>query len=149
CFYAEPDGKLWIGYGGSGLGLCKDGHFFRATAENGLYDDRISQIVADHRGWLWLGSDRGIFKIRQQEFEDQAAGKVANLRSVSHGQSDGLPSLQANFGVTPGATSSRDGKLWIPTRTGLAMINPNRMPEHLQPPPVQLMRVTMDSQTIA
>jgi ligand-binding sensor domain-containing protein/signal transduction histidine kinase len=147
--YATADGSVWIGYAAAGLGRYKDGNYFRATSAQGLYDDQISQIVADGLGWLWLGSDHGIFKIQQQEFEDLADGKINYLRSIRYGRSEGLPGLQANFGVAPGAISSRDGNLWIPLRTGLAVIDPYRVPEYLLPPSVLLTRVTVDGQTIA
>ncbi len=147
--YATPDGSVWIGYAAAGLARYKDGKYFRATSTQGLFDDQISQIVADGLGWLWLGSDNGIFKIQQQEFEDLADGKINYLRSIRYGRSEGLSGLQANFGVAPGAISSRDGHLWIPLRTGVAVIDPYRVREYLQLPPVLLTRVTVDGQTIA
>ncbi|HTB84064.1 MAG TPA: two-component regulator propeller domain-containing protein, partial [Candidatus Sulfotelmatobacter sp.] len=50
---ATPDGSLWIGYAGQGLGRFKDGVFKKITTAEGLFDDNISQIVSDDRGWLW------------------------------------------------------------------------------------------------
>src|SRR6202044_3810835 len=76
-----PDGSLWIGYAGAGLGRLKNGRFARITVEQGLYDDHVSQIIADDRGWLWFGADHGIFKIKQQELEAVADGQVARVRS--------------------------------------------------------------------
>ena len=146
---ASPDGSLWIGYSGWGLGRLKDNRFTHLTTRDGLCDDQISQIVSDDRGWLWLGADHGIFKIRPQEFEDVAAGRAACLHPIHYGQSDGAPSLQANFGAAPGAWRSRDGRLWIPMRTALAVVDPNKLHEDREPPPVLLTRVVADDQVAA
>ena len=43
----------------------------------------------------------------------------------------------------PGATvliRTHDGRLWIPMRTALAVINPNELHEDVQPPPVLVRR---------
>lgn len=149
CLYATPDGSVWIGYAGWGLGRLKDGRFTNIRTEQGLFDDFISQIVADGRGWLWFGANRGLFKVRQQELEEFAEGRVARVRSIHYGRGEGLPSLQANFGVSPGALRSRDGRLWIPMRTGLAVVNPDELPENSAPPAVLVHRVVVDERTAA
>lgn len=147
--YVSSDGSLWIGYSGWGLGRFKDGHYSRVTSQQGLFDDQISQVISDGRGWLWLGADHGIFKIRQQEFDEVAAGRTAHLHSIPYGPSDDLPSLQANFGAAPGALRSRDGRLWIPTRTALAVVRPDQLREDPEPPSVLLTRVVADDQLVA
>src|SRR5262249_8873296 len=101
CMYATSDGSLWIGYAGWGLGRIKDGHLAGIMSEHGLYDDYISRIVDDGHGWLWFGSDRGIFKVRQRELDEVAEGRAASVHSIPYGRSEGLPSLQASFGDSP------------------------------------------------
>jgi ligand-binding sensor domain-containing protein/signal transduction histidine kinase len=149
CLNVSPDGSLWIGFAGWGLGRFKDGRFTRISSERGLYDDQISQIIADDKGWLWLGADHGIFKVRQQEFEEVAEAQTNRLHSILYGKSDDLPSLQANFGASPGGLRSRDGRLWIPMRTALAVVNPKRLRAELPPPSVLLKQVVVDDKTVA
>ncbi|HTA95501.1 MAG TPA: triple tyrosine motif-containing protein, partial [Verrucomicrobiae bacterium] len=64
------------------------------------------------------------------------------------GHDEGLRSLQAEGGFAPGAVHARDGHIWIPLRSALAEINPSRLPENLDPPPVLLKRIAMDGQTL-
>jgi signal transduction histidine kinase len=78
-----------------------------------------------------------------------AEGRASGLRSIHYGNAEGLPSLQANFGGAPGAFRSRDGRIWIPMRTALAVVNPNRVRETTNPPPVVLHRVAVDDRTAA
>jgi signal transduction histidine kinase len=114
-----------------------------------LFNDSISEIVSDDRGWLWFGSDRGIFKVRQRELNDVAEGRAAHVRSIHYGEDDGMPSLQASFGVSPNVLHSRDDRLWFPASTALAVVNLNNLQEDLQPPPVLLKQVVVDDKVIA
>jgi signal transduction histidine kinase/ligand-binding sensor domain-containing protein len=147
--YATPDGSLWIGFAGWGLGRIKNGQFSRISDAQGLYDNYISQIISDGRGNLWFGSNRGIFKVSLQELDAVAEGRASHLRSVHYGQGEGLPSLQADFGYTPGALRTRDGWLWIPTRSGIVVVNPDSLTDNLEPPPVLVKRIMLDDQILA
>jgi signal transduction histidine kinase/ligand-binding sensor domain-containing protein len=147
--YATPDGSLWIGYAGYGLGRLKSGHYSRITTEQGLNDDYISQMVADDQGWLWFGSNRGIFQVRQSDLVDCLEGQIEHVRSIAYGKGEGLPSLQASFEGFPGAIRSRGGQLLIPMRTGLAIVHPENIHVTATPPPVALERVKVDDRTVA
>lgn len=147
--YATPDGALWIGYEGLGLGRLKNGLFARIGTEQGLPDNYLSQIIADEEGWLWFGSDHGIFKIRQPELEQVIEGRSSHVRPIDYGQNEADSSMEADFGYRPGALRSHDGQLWIPLRTALAVIDPKIFHTNPRPPPVFLTRVVMDGRTIA
>jgi len=148
CLAATADGALWIGYDGLGVGWLKAGRYHRISAAQGLFNDYISQIVGDDNGWLWFGSDHGIFKAREKDLEDVADGKLSRVDCVYYGSGEGAANLQANFGSAPGALHSRDGKIWIPTRSGLAEINPDLIHNRIDQLPV-LTQVVVDEQTIA
>ena len=149
CLSATPDGAVWIGYSGWGLGCFKNGQYAEFNLEQGLFDNYISQIVSDNQGWMWFGADRGIFKVREQDFLDVMAKKMPLVRSVHYGRSDGLPSLQATFGSSPNVVRSHDGRLWFPMQTALAVVNPGRLNKEPVPPPPLILRVKMDDQTLA
>jgi signal transduction histidine kinase/ligand-binding sensor domain-containing protein len=144
-----PDGSLWIGYAGWGVGRFKDGRFTRITSAQGLFNDDISQVISDERGWLWFGSDRGIFKARLHELHDLAEGRAARILTIQYGKGNAVPSLQASFGVSPNVALSRSGRLWFPALTGLAVVNLNNLQEHSRPPPVLLKNVKLDDVLIA
>jgi signal transduction histidine kinase len=60
------------------------------------------------------------------------------------GRDEGLNSLQGSYGYAPDASRSRDGRLWFPMRTGLAVVNPDRTPEDRAAPRVLIERVAVD-----
>src|SRR5581483_8365492 len=125
------------------------GRFAMIRSDRGLYHDDISQIVTDDRGWLWFGCDRGLFKVRQNELEDVANGLATTVQSVCYGRDQGLPPLQAAYGNWPGALRGRDGRLWIPMRSSLAVIDPARLRSDSRPVPVLLKQITVDDRTQA
>ena len=57
--------------------------------------------------------------------------------------------IQANYGYSPGALRAHDGRLWIPTRSGLAMIDPVQSGNDMPLPPVLIQQIIMDEKTIA
>ena len=144
---ATADGSIWVGYAGIGLGRVKDGQLHRISNAGGLLDSYISQIVADDQGRLWLGSNRGIFHVRISELEEFFDGKRDRVRSIAYGKGEGLPSLQASFDFFPGAFRSRDGSLWMPTRTGLALIRPDEIRDDPRPPKVLIENIAVDEKT--
>jgi signal transduction histidine kinase/ligand-binding sensor domain-containing protein len=149
CLHPGPDGSLWIGFASFGLGRIKDRQFSLIGTAQGLYDDYISQILADDQGWLWCGSDTGIFKVRQKDLEAVAEGRAKRVQCIRYGQREGLAASLANFGDAPGFLRSKDGRLWFPTRTALAVIDPRKLRHNLEPPPVLLTRVTVADKTVA
>ena len=78
-----------------------------------------------------------------------AEGRADQVLSVSYGRDEALPNLQGSYGFGLGAVRSRDGRTWMPTLTGLAMVRPERVPADRTPPPVIIERVMLDGQELA
>jgi len=154
CLYAAPDGSLWISCGGIGLLRFKDGQVGQVGADQGLFSNYISQIAADDDGWLWFGSDLGVFKIRQQELEAAMANSDLRLHPIVYGRNEGLASVEAIFStaspyVLPMAIHTRDGRIRMLMHTGIMVADPTVLPENSAPPPVLLTQVAMDGRIIA
>ena len=149
CLHATADNSLWIGFRGAGLGRLKDGQLTTIATQQGLGEDTISQIIEDRRGWLWLGGDHGIFRVRMHELDDLTSGKVKRVQSFHYGADQALPRLHARWSASPGAVSSGDGRLWMPMETALAVGYPDRVREQPLAPPVQIQRVLVDEKPMA
>jgi len=144
-----PDGSLWIGYAGQGLGRLRSGRFSQWRTEQGLHDDYICNILPDGRGRLWFAGNRGIFSVRVKELEDTAVGRITRVRSVTYGRNDGLLRLQANFNFWPGAQQGTDGRLLFAMQSGIAAVSADNFEENPEPPPVVIERVTANGKTMA
>jgi signal transduction histidine kinase/streptogramin lyase len=144
CMQAMPDGSVWIGYAGAGLGILRDGKFAQISEEQGLFDAYISSMEVDDHGGFWCATDRGVFQAPVSEIEAVAGGQAARVHSIHLGRDEGLQNLQGAFGYAPGAAKSPDGCLWFPMRSGLAVVNPLRLPSNRAPLPVLIERVAVD-----
>jgi signal transduction histidine kinase len=149
CLYVSGDGSLWIGYSGTGLGRLKHGRFTQFRARQGLHDDYISQIMEDSQGRLWLAGNQGIFCVKEEEFEAVAAGRLGHVQSVVFGREEGLPPLQTSWEFWPGAVRTKEGRLCIAMRTGLAMINAEALKRDPTPPRVLIEGVAVDGREVA
>jgi len=147
CLRLTPDGSLWIGYGGGGLGRLKNGKFAQFRTTDGLVDDYISMVLEDTHRRLWLAGNRGIFYVRQEEFDLAAEGQ--QLRCVTFGREEGLPALETSWDFWPSGVRTTDGRLCIPARTGLAVINAEKLERDLAPPRVLLESVSVDGREVA
>ena len=150
CLGVTPDGSLWIGYAGQGVGRLKSGHFDIFGLQQGLWADNIMQLTSDDHNRMWFAGTGRIFYVERNSFDDLVEGRVSRLRSVVSGEGLGLPIVQASQGYWPGATKSTDGRLWIPTLQGLLSINTRHINnDTTKPPAVVIERVMVDGKTLA
>jgi signal transduction histidine kinase/ligand-binding sensor domain-containing protein len=144
----DGDGTLWIGTYDSGLGRFKDGRFTRYTTKDGLFDNGVFQILEDDSGWLWMSCNRGIYRVRKQELNEFADGKLKTITCLAYNKNDGMPSTECNGGRWPAGVKTRDGKLWFPTMGGLAMIDPATIQANTQPPPVVVEEMRINNEPV-
>ena len=57
------------------MNRLKDGKLRAVTTQNGLFDDAVFKILDDGHGYLWMTSNRGIFRVAKQQMNDVADGK--------------------------------------------------------------------------
>ena len=109
-FLAEAqDGSIWVGYRDrSGVSrIMAEGD--RLTVEtfnqkSGLQSNQAIFVRVDRRGWVWLGTDRGVDVLSEGKWRH-------------YGQQDGLIWDDCN---TDAFYEDEDGTVWIGTSRGLA-----------------------------
>jgi diguanylate cyclase (GGDEF)-like protein len=149
-FYEDDTGSLWIGTSASGLVRFKEGKFTRYTTENGLFDNTAFQILDDGLGRLWLTSNKGLSAVSKSELARIAErGERRLISAVAYDTSDGMPSRQCNgAGSQPAGWRGRDGRLWIPTARGVAILDPAHIRTNRVVPPVQIESLTVDGRRL-
>jgi signal transduction histidine kinase/CheY-like chemotaxis protein len=141
----DAEGKgVWIGTSGGGLArLDLATNAVRSlTRRNGLYDDVVFQVV-DDGGDLWLTSNRGVYRVKRDRVLAAMRGEKADLAGTVYGTIDGMPSAECN-GAFPGAIRARDGRIWVTTARGVAVIDPAARSRNDVPPPVHVEEVLID-----
>ena len=62
----DEDGNFWIGTSGSGLLRYQDGRYDALTEKEGLPSNFLNVIFEDRDGDLWLGTLRGLVRLRNR-----------------------------------------------------------------------------------
>jgi signal transduction histidine kinase len=146
CLQAAPEGGVLIGYARDGLGWLRSNRFVHLSVQSGLLQRDVSQILADANGDLWLGGNRGLSHLRRADWEAYVGAKTERLHTFTYGRHEGLSNLEASYGAAPAGVRSRDGRLWLATRSGLLEVNPSQAHFNPSPPPVFIEQVLVDQQ---
>jgi signal transduction histidine kinase/ligand-binding sensor domain-containing protein len=86
------------------------------------HDLDLLSMVASPRGELWFTGDHGIFRFSAGAFAQKQAGPDNPPDYAWFGKADGMLSTQCSVGA-PNMALTPDGKLWVATVQGLAMLD--------------------------
>jgi signal transduction histidine kinase/ligand-binding sensor domain-containing protein len=86
------------------------------------HDLDLLSMVASPSGELWFSGDKGIFRFSAAAFRQNQADPENPSDYAWFGQADGMTSTQCSIG-TPNMARAPDGKLWVATVQGLAMLD--------------------------
>jgi len=135
---------VWIGTSGGGLSHLdlQSGAVRTLTRKDGLHDDVVFQVV-DTGSDLWMTSNRGLYRVARDRVLAAMSGKRSDLSGAVYGTTDGLPSAECNAAF-PGALRTRDGRLWVATARGVAVVDPRANIRNTIAPPVHVEEVLLD-----
>jgi len=142
---AEPDGTVWIGTYGGGVGRLRAGRVVRFTADQGLPDNAVSRILDDGRGRMWISTNRGIAVVARAELDAVADGRARALDAVVLGTERGV--AEANFG-SPAGFAGADGRLWFGTIAGAVSVDAGAFPFNAAPPNVRIEEIRADDRPL-
>jgi signal transduction histidine kinase/ligand-binding sensor domain-containing protein len=145
-FYEDASGTLWIGTHGGGLTRMKGDHVSSISMRQGLYNDKVFQILEDDDGHLWMNCNVGIWRTPVEQLHEVADGRRATVWSVAYDTSDGMLSADG-VGTNLAGSRMRDGTLWFSTTKGVVVIDPRR--RDVTPSRVLIEGVTIDRQPAA
>lgn len=135
---AEEDGSLWAATLGSGLWLWRGGREWAFGENEGLPDLRLTCVLDDGAGYLWLGSLSGIFRVSKGELAAIAEGRRKEANWLQLDRSDGMLSRECTGNFQPAGWRRRDGSLLFPTANGVVRVQPAGFRTNPVPPPVVL-----------
>ncbi|HTV82943.1 MAG TPA: two-component regulator propeller domain-containing protein [Acidobacteriaceae bacterium] len=139
--YADRTGTLWIGTNDAGLDRMAGGRIVALQSDE--LPRRVLGILEDSRGYLWLSSNSGVYRVSRAGLNAMAAGGAAP-EVMRFGVTDGMRISECSSGGHPAALRLRDGELWFATLKGIAVVDPEQMPLNRIPPPVVIERVSVD-----
>ena len=144
ALYLDAQGTLWIGTANEGLSRWRNGHIANFTTREGLPDNNISQILEDDAGRLWLGTSGGIACVNKHRLDDLASGQIPVVYPLLFGRAEGMLSEECTGGFCPAGLKTTSGLLWFSTLKGVAVINPQVLPNITIMPNTVLNEVLVD-----
>jgi ligand-binding sensor domain-containing protein/signal transduction histidine kinase len=142
----QPDGTLWVA-SDSGLAFFDGVRFRHWNNESGLPGNRVIWTVPDRHGNLWIGYSTGIARLSIDDLL-HSPSENSQLRYDFYDDGDGLKSNPEGSGSDPVALSS-DGRLWVTMSEGVGVIDLAHMRRNSVAPPVHILGLTADGQTLA
>ncbi|HUP04010.1 MAG TPA: two-component regulator propeller domain-containing protein, partial [Bryobacteraceae bacterium] len=147
AIYQDRAGAVWVGASG-GLSRFRNTRWTTWTAAQNLPDGGVQDIVEDDRGSLWAVTPGGILRLSQQALQATPDGQPARLAYSIYGLTEGLR-IQSPPGLShPRLVKSSDGRLWMRTSDGVAVLDPSRIHQTALPPPVVVEQLVADGKTI-
>jgi diguanylate cyclase (GGDEF)-like protein len=144
----DRDGALWVTTLGGGLNRFDRDRFLAFTTERGLFDSVLFQILDDDSGYLWMSSNRGVYRVPKGELDQAARQRRKAIPWRLFGTADGMESSECNGGNQPAGIRTRDGRLWFATLRGAVVVDPENLSTNAVPPPVQIEEVIADKQAL-
>lgn len=136
-FYEDSDGGMWIG---TDRGLA---YWDREAQRAHLIDQapiatlHVGAIVEDLYRRLWIGTPRGIYVMALDDLARHVInGASFPLRAIT--RRDGLVNETVYAYHFPTACRASDGLLYFCMEGGLAKIDPSRLPQATQGPPIRI-----------
>lgn len=137
----ESATHAWAATLGTGLHFWDGTRWHHIGRQQGLPESRLTCILADDMGYLWLGSLAGIFRVSRVELLSHIRDPLTKLHWLRLDRSDGLPTRECMGSALPSGWSASDGRLFFPTARGLVSITPSQIKANTSPPPVFLKQV--------
>jgi signal transduction histidine kinase/ligand-binding sensor domain-containing protein len=117
----SPSGDLYIMVDGLGLSRLKDGKLLGIAP---LIGNQIQVVQQD----LWIAcGPGGVARVGAATLRSWEGKKEDPIDYTEFGRADGFLSEECSAGY-PNITTTRDGKLWVATTGGAAMLDLSRLP---------------------
>ncbi|MEO5917892.1 MAG: two-component regulator propeller domain-containing protein [Luteolibacter sp.] len=133
--------ETWVTTLGSGLYLWDAKKWSCFDINDGLPDVRLTCVVSDDRGYIWMGSLSGIIRAERKQLLAHVQKPDARVQWLRLDHTDGLASRECIGGYQPAGWRAKDGLLWFPTGSGIVRVRPDFVEQNKIPPPVFLQTV--------
>ncbi len=142
--YQDAEGDMWIATLGGGLHRLRNGSLFSFSTKEGLYDNSIMRLLEDDSGFFWMTTMDAVFRVRKQDLNDIAGGRIHRLKYDLYGtRADSFP-VEYNGGVYPAGWQTEGGQMLLPTSGGLIVVDPNKIQINPIAPQVHIQKFLAD-----
>jgi ligand-binding sensor domain-containing protein/signal transduction histidine kinase len=142
--FEDPNGDLWIGTG-TGLRMLRGETFHDFSKTPEVPRGPIWQILGDHDKYLWLFTSQGLVCADRAGLLRSTTDVTEPVVRLNLSDIDGMPSAQLSGQIQPAGCLTRDGRIWVPTRQGVTIVDPRLLAPPERPPAVHIESVILGS----
>jgi signal transduction histidine kinase len=135
--FEDSIGNLYTGESPKGIGLIRGDALVEVNSEL-----NVRTMVESPAHGLWFAGKNGVIRLDRNYLINSVQNREGPLDYEVLDRSDGLASTQCSVGF-PNIAFSSDGKLWVATVRGLAMIDLARRPRSTRRPTVFVGAITV------
>jgi signal transduction histidine kinase/ligand-binding sensor domain-containing protein len=149
AFVEDRNGGVWVSTSG-GVSRYQNGRFMLITQANAPLVDLVPVLVEDDEGYIWVGVNSGVGVIRfhPRELDRVSANPAYHIEYALYDETDGLQQAPLTWQSGVGAVRARDGRLWLTSGTGLAVIDPRKLPHSRRPPAPRVESIAADGRML-
>ncbi len=135
----DKNGDIWIATYGRGLIRFRDGTFFFYGPNEGMKELCLGGLLVED-DVLWVNSNSGAFELSISNLNEIASGDARRvlMRLYETGECNG-----------PGIIRGPQGRIWLPTMSGVTVLNANGAKPDLIRPRVFVETITVDRDILA
>ena len=134
CIAEDIEGNIWVGTRGSGLYKYDGSVFSHYVSKNGLSSDNINLLYADDKGFVWIGTSKGL---NRYNIKDQTI--------INYGKRDGFKSVETSINAV---CADLYGNIWFGTVNGAIKYNRNNDEDNFLEPVTSITEVTTNHKNI-
>lgn len=108
---------------------------------------RAWTMIEPSRDDLWFAADDGIYRTTTENLNRWENKRGDPLDYTKFARADGMRSAECTIKVSPQMTVTPDGRLWVATGQGLAMIEPPHLPRSSEKPVVYIRETVVGRKT--
>jgi signal transduction histidine kinase/ligand-binding sensor domain-containing protein len=141
-----PDRELWVA---TERGLCflENARFVCRDSSSGIPGIRVLWALPDSHENLWLGYSIGVARVHAQQLREPKRTAALSPASTFFDDADGIINSPDLAGNAPAAIA-QDGRLWLTTSQGVAVLDPEHLDTNLLPPPVHILGMDADGKAV-
>ncbi len=121
--YEDEFGVIWLSTNGGGLSRISNNNISNFTTDDGLYSNKLLNIVCDENNIFWFTTPYGIFSIKKNEIEGYLDGKLKTISYNLYGETDGMPIERCTGSSPQTAIISNSGILFAATAKGAVLVD--------------------------
>lgn len=123
----ESASRIWISTYGKGFYFMQGRKLHRMPAGPRQALATVHSFIEDGRGFFWLPSNNGLFKVRKSELQAYAERRQDKVNFFRFDRADGLPTNEFNGGCDPSYLWLKDSLLSLPSIKGLVWFYPHKL----------------------